>query len=801
VGGAGEDVKRAERSAMPGPLNADQPIRDPEDDLLGVAPFAHSLAESILKMTPAKGFVMALPGEWGSGKSSILNLIERRIRHLEMAAFTIGQPYRADGTIAQLDIVEIESRARAFRRIEAVADSFSNNGQRRVSIRRPERIRAFIAAGLSASEAELAEQYSFLRSELAESPRTIVFRFNPWWFSGQDNLTRAFFDELAAVLPEADGRRARDASRALARRYSGAGATALKAAASFSGVPLLGPVIGFFAGLVSSWAGETESLSSIKSELAKALALRKHKLVVIIDDVDRLLPQEALQIFTLVKSVGDLPNVVYLLAYDQQLINDMLPRPPLNLRPDFLEKIVQYDAPVPMREPEVLPTMLLNLVNRIFPKQEEGAQEKFSRRFGTTYQFGVRPYIRQPREIARLANALDVALPALIGQVDPIDFLLLETLRLNEPNAYWAVREYLPWLTEDGVLGDDATNAAAMLQKLATCKRPDDAKIAVAQLFPRASDAWKTLSGVHKDRAGDAADRRIRTSRYARSYFGLVQPAHILNVADIEDLFSNPEPLHILQSLVTEAKQARGPKGLSRLPVLLDQIGDRLSETRPTSDALIRALVDLSEEIIRNEDADPAMFGGDNARSLEYLLRRWIATLEPSQRFDAVAPIAKHSPGLPLIAQFIRSLGPDRNPHGSHDHNSLLSDEEFGAVRDIAVARIRAIASDGQLWDVSDPAGLLWAWWAMGDDGEAQSWLAGQISDTNNALHLMAAMPTLVRSSNGNYRAVNKTSWRQLVDLDLLTARAESLSLDQSLSGEQRDAAKTFIKAMELGRH
>jgi predicted KAP-like P-loop ATPase len=41
---------------MSGPLNADQPIKDPEDDLLGVAPFAHALAESILKMTTAFGF-------------------------------------------------------------------------------------------------------------------------------------------------------------------------------------------------------------------------------------------------------------------------------------------------------------------------------------------------------------------------------------------------------------------------------------------------------------------------------------------------------------------------------------------------------------------------------------------------------------------------------------------------------------------------------------------------------------------------------------------------------------------------
>jgi predicted KAP-like P-loop ATPase len=786
---------------MPGPLNADQPIREPEDDLLGVAPFAHALAQSILKMTPANGFVMALPGEWGSGKSSILNLIERRIRHLEMSALTVEQPYKPDGVISALDIAEIESRARLFRRVEATADSFSKSGLQRVLVRRPERIRAFGATGLSTEEAELAEDYFFLLSELAERPRTIVFRFNPWWFSGQDNLTRAFFDELATVLPEADGRRARDAARALARRYSGAGAVALKAAASINGVPFVGPLIGFVAGRVAAWAGENESLAAIKNELAKALALRKHKVVVIIDDVDRLLPQEAVQIFTLVKSVGDLPNVLYLLAYDQQLISEMLPLPPLNLRPDFLEKIVQYEAPVPMREPEVLPTMLINLVNRIFPQQSEGAQEEFSRRFGSAYQFGVRPYIRQPREIARLANALDVALPALVGQVDPIDFLLLETLRLNEPNAYWAVREHLGWLTEDDAFADNKKVSAEILRRLATCVRPDDAKIAVAQLFPRASNAWTTIPGAHKDHAGDAADRRIRISRYARSYFGLAPAAHILKVADLEGLFSDAEPLQALQSLVTRARQSEGPKGLSRIPTLLDQIGDRLTENDRNFDALIRALVDLSEEIIQNEDADPAMYGGDNSRKLDYLLRRWIAAVDPSRRFDAVASIAEHSAGLALIAQFVRSLGPDRNPHGAHETNSLLTDQEFAGVRDIVLERIRKTAREGLLWSVSDPAALLWPWWAMGENDEASAWIVSQIDDTDNALHLMASMPTLVRSSNGNFRAVQKSSWQRMVDLDALTAKASALATDGSLSEMQRAAARDFLTAMEKGRY
>src|SRR2546430_16094900 len=57
-------------------LNADRPIEDVTEDALGVGGFAHALADSILRMVPSSGFVIALPGEWGSRQSSILYLGE-----------------------------------------------------------------------------------------------------------------------------------------------------------------------------------------------------------------------------------------------------------------------------------------------------------------------------------------------------------------------------------------------------------------------------------------------------------------------------------------------------------------------------------------------------------------------------------------------------------------------------------------------------------------------------------------------------------------------------------------------------
>jgi predicted KAP-like P-loop ATPase len=70
---------------------------------------------------------------------------------------------------------------------------------------------------------------------------------------------------------------------------------------------------------------------------------------VIIDDIDRLSPEEAMAIFRMVKSVGHLPNITYLLVFDRELAEAAVKSKYPSEGPHFLEKIVQasFDVPAP----------------------------------------------------------------------------------------------------------------------------------------------------------------------------------------------------------------------------------------------------------------------------------------------------------------------------------------------------------------------------------------------------------------------------------------------------------------------
>ena len=63
-------------------FNADQPITSSAQDILGRKSFAYALADTILSYQDRNSIVIGLFGEWGSGKTSIINLSLERIEEI-----------------------------------------------------------------------------------------------------------------------------------------------------------------------------------------------------------------------------------------------------------------------------------------------------------------------------------------------------------------------------------------------------------------------------------------------------------------------------------------------------------------------------------------------------------------------------------------------------------------------------------------------------------------------------------------------------------------------------------------------
>ena len=57
----------------------DSPIIDKKDDLLGRSTFVSNLARSIVDNKSTDTFCIGIYGKWGSGKTSIINMLKQEI--------------------------------------------------------------------------------------------------------------------------------------------------------------------------------------------------------------------------------------------------------------------------------------------------------------------------------------------------------------------------------------------------------------------------------------------------------------------------------------------------------------------------------------------------------------------------------------------------------------------------------------------------------------------------------------------------------------------------------------------------
>ena len=62
--------------------NADKPITSKEEDVFGRKDFSQRLGRFIYNYQGEDGLVLGLYGEWGSGKTSVINMVEEEIDEL-----------------------------------------------------------------------------------------------------------------------------------------------------------------------------------------------------------------------------------------------------------------------------------------------------------------------------------------------------------------------------------------------------------------------------------------------------------------------------------------------------------------------------------------------------------------------------------------------------------------------------------------------------------------------------------------------------------------------------------------------
>lgn len=268
-----------------------------------------------------------------------------------------------------------------------------------------------------------------METELANHPTVAVAKFNPWRFGSDEDLMRAFFETLATAMEQRLTTGVESAGKAL-RDYGF----------------LLSPVGGGDAAKGLGQKLSETSLETLRKRVEAFLNANHLRIIMMIDDIDRLDRREIQSIFKLVKLSAGFNNISYVLAFDDEVVASALGERygdgDANAGRRFLEKIVQIPLTLPPADPIELRKLTFDGANVAI--QESGIEltEEQVGAFVRHYVDGLEPGVTSPRQARLYGNALLFALPLLKGEVNPVDQMLIEGIRVVYPQLYAYIRDH-----------------------------------------------------------------------------------------------------------------------------------------------------------------------------------------------------------------------------------------------------------------------------------------------------------------------------------------------------------------------
>jgi hypothetical protein len=288
---------------------------------------------------------------------------------------------------------------------------------------------------------------NMVREQLEDEHSRTVLAFNPWMFSGRDQLVSAFFEQLAGQL-----RLKGKAQGALADRLLSYG----QALSPLAFVPIAGAWFAR-ASAVASVVGQVRSARAkpdpvehqrkvIESELGKLAA----PIFVFIDDIDRLTAAEIRDMLGLVRLTAHFPKIVYLLAFDRAKVERALDQDGMDDGRSYLDKIIELSFDLPATSQSTLGGMLLQGLQEAVSGIETGPFDQ--NLWADVLTYVLIPLLASPRDVNRYLAALPASLRMVDDEVALVDVLALEAIRLRLPEVFAILGSMSQPLTDVGML-------------------------------------------------------------------------------------------------------------------------------------------------------------------------------------------------------------------------------------------------------------------------------------------------------------------------------------------------------------
>jgi predicted KAP-like P-loop ATPase len=549
-----------------------------------------------------------------------------------------------------------------------------------------------------------------------EDSRPVVVPFNPWWFSGHDNLARAFLGQFGAVLPK-KSEQFKKLGDLLGDFAEGIGGLIDLSGVTAGAGGIIGKLLAIMIGR------KPKDVPALKSEISKILKDAGKRILVVVDDIDRLTPEETRQLFTVIKALADFPNVIYLLALDREVAAQAIEQQSGLPGDRYLEKIIQVPFELPPVDRVALRAALFKRLDQILG---DNATDLFDPSYWTNvFHDGIDQLIKMPRDIVRFTNTLSVTYPSVRGEVNPVDFIALEAIRVFLPNVYDVVRANpyrFSGLSRENESERDENANQTFHQQWAS-EIPESLRSSTQALLER---IFPKIGRMRYGTNSLAEWRRTLRACHPDTfpiYFRLTVPPGAVSRVEITTWLGLANSPADFGNFLVQAKDEKRPDGLSKARALLERLMDHVEKDIPDAQipSVIEALLNIGDTLINPSD-ERGMFDFGNvsrvSRPAYHLLKR----AKADQRAGILESAINAGKAIAVQLWLLQALEKELVKTKDTGEIVLLNFDEVERLKTIWLNQVRRLSQNKNFLEHTELPRLLAAWERWANEAEVRTW-------------------------------------------------------------------------------
>ncbi|UBU47893.1 AAA family ATPase [Cobetia amphilecti] len=737
---------------------SDRPIKKLDDDKLGRTSFASDLANAIASWNGEDSLVVALHGDWGSGKSSIKN----------MALSKLNMLHENKPNVIQFSPWEWAAQERITDSFfQEISKTINREDKSETGKKLAKTLRKYghyletgevVATGLSA-----ILPFLFIAATILGIGGSIA---NEDWIR---NITTSLLITIGVI------------------------AATLK-----WGNLLLSRIS---TNILDSAKAKEQNLNEIRNELTELLKNQASPLIIVLDDLDRLNSSELKMIFQLIKANSEFPNVVFLLLFQRDVVENKM-NDGMQLGRDYLEKIIQVPFDIPKIETTRLHDLLFERLDRTIGTNTLALELFDSTRWANIFNGAMNKYFETLRNVYRYTSTLSFHFTLLQGksafEVNPVDLMAIECLRVFEPDVYKEIARSKAILTKlrAGQSESDIKLTKHQLEniiKKSTTDKKEAVEQIIKQLFPTVE--W-ALGGMNYSReVGDSWLREMRICHHSifDKYFQFSIPRGELSNSDLKELIQlTSRSDELSRSILLLEEEGVSKNALSQLEAYINEI------PLENGESFIKAILDIGDVIEHETKGFTFISAHTHAvRLVVWFLRR---IENDKDRGSLLISCFKKSDGLSIIDHML-SAEVSRREKG--DPDQVLADEELESLKDELIEKFDKMSKNepDKLLSNNHLISLLYTWKKLGKEQEVKKWLKDNTKSTEDCLRLLNKFKyRKYTQSMGDYNArattiIKLEDIEEFIDVSTIQEKTQELS-EENLVPDYKETLTAFRTAL-----